>query len=162
MPKALTFCLAAGALLVAPAAHPLLMPFVGVPSHLLWWVHVLPVALVTYRWGRRGAAIALPVSAVLVIVGELAFGAGYGVSADWATVWALTTALGFTNLLVVSFALYARRTARRYQVLFDAALSGVIRTDGATRVEAANPTRPTRCQPERAWSRSHSGAMATI
>lgn len=32
----------------------MLGPLVGVPSHLLWWVHVLPVALITYRPGAEG------------------------------------------------------------------------------------------------------------
>lgn len=127
------------ALLAVPAAHPLLIPWVGVPSHLLWWVHVLPVALVTFRTGRRGAGGILLVSATLVALGELAFGAGYGVPADWPTVWSLTAALTFTNALVAGFALYARGRAGLYRVLFDAAVSGVIRTDRDLRVEAANP-----------------------
>ena len=35
-------------ILLAPALHPLLRPVVGVPSHLLWFAHILPVALMAY------------------------------------------------------------------------------------------------------------------
>ena len=40
--------IAASAVLLIPALHPLLRPTVGVPSHLLWFAHILPVALVAY------------------------------------------------------------------------------------------------------------------
>lgn len=139
MRREATFWLAVGALFLVPAAHPMLRPLIGVPSHLLWWVHVLPVAIVSYRLGRRGAVAALVISALLVGIGERTFGAGYGAAADWDTAWALASALTFTNILLSGFALYARQAAKRYQVLFDLAISGVIRTDGAMRVEAANP-----------------------
>jgi signal transduction histidine kinase len=131
--------LVVAALLAIPAAHPILIPVIGVPSHLLWWAHVLPVALLSFRYGRRGAALVFTVSLVLVLVGERMFGAGYGRPASWETAWALTVALLGTHLLVVGFALYARATARRYQLLFDHAESAILRTDERGRVIAANP-----------------------
>lgn len=130
---------AAVALLFAPALHPLLIPVVGVPSHLMWWVHVLPVALIAYVFGRRGAALVMLASLGLVVVGERLFGAGYGRPADGHTVAALAVALGFTNLLVVGFALYARGMTRRYRLLFDRSSIGILRVDGAGRIQAANP-----------------------
>lgn len=96
------------ATLLLPAAHPLFIPFVGAPSHLLWWVHVLPVAMVTYRFGLRGAFTVVAASAALVLAGERAFGNGYGQPADWETALSLFVALSATNLLVAGFALYAR------------------------------------------------------
>ncbi len=126
-------------LLALPALHPLLIPLVGVPSHLLWWTHVLPVALITYRHGRRAAAAIVATSALLVVAGERAFGAGYGTPADWFTVGSLAVALTFTNLLVAGFALYARALARRYRLLFEGASIGILRTDDRDRVIAANP-----------------------
>lgn len=127
-------------LLALPAAHPLLIPAIGVPSHLLWWIHVLPVALISFRHGRLPAAIAVATSGGLVAAGERLFGAGYGTPASWETVWSLTAALLATHVLVAGFALYARRTARRYQVLFDNAASAIIRTDDRGRITAANPS----------------------
>lgn len=130
---------AVGALLALPALHPLLIPFIGVPSHLLWWVHVLPVALVTFRRGQRRGLAMLVVSALLVLWGERVFGAGYGRPASWGTAWALTIALAATNVLVAGFAVYARRVARRYDLLFDNAASAILWTDAEDRIVAANP-----------------------
>jgi len=126
-------------LMALPALHPLLMPAIGATSHLLWWVHVLPVALVSYRRGRRGAAVAVPLSIGLLLLGERTFGAGYGESASWETAWALAAALLGTHLLVAGFALYARANALRYQLLFDSAASAILRTDDHGRLIAANP-----------------------
>jgi diguanylate cyclase (GGDEF)-like protein len=114
------------ALYLAPALHPLLRPMVGPPSHLLWWIHVLPVGQHGHRHGRWGMAGAVAASVVLAGVGERAFGAGYAVAADWETVWSITLALGFTNVLVGAFALYAR-SAREWLVhnAFHDALTGL-------------------------------------
>lgn len=112
---------------------------VGVPSHLLWWIHVLPVAVVTYRFGVRGGMAVVAFSALLVGAGERLFGAGYWTPADWATVFSLTVAVTFTNLLVAGFALYARALARRYQLLFERAQIGILRTAADGRILAANP-----------------------
>jgi len=103
-----TLLVSAVALLVVPAAHPLLIPLVGTPSHLLWWAHVLPVALTTYRHGRPGGVASIMGSLVLVLGGERLFGAGYGTAADWQTTLSLATALTLTNVLVAGFALFAR------------------------------------------------------
>ena len=126
-------------LLVAPALHPLLIPVLGVPSHLLWWLHVLPVALTAFWHGRRRAVGVVLASLFLLVAGERAFGAGYGVAASWNTVWSLAMALFGTHLLVAGFALYARRTAHRYQLLFDNAAAAVLRTDEEGRITAGNP-----------------------
>lgn len=125
-------------LFLVPVVHPLLIPIVGVPSHLLWWVHVLPVALISYHGGRSRAALALAVSALFTLGGERLFGAGYGKPADWSTSLALTIALTLTNLLVAGFALRTRGLARRYQLLFDRAETGILRTGPDGRVLAAN------------------------
>ncbi|MBA1148196.1 EAL domain-containing protein [Ectothiorhodospiraceae bacterium WFHF3C12] len=100
-------------LFFVPVLHPLLIPLVGVPSHLLWWVHVFPVAVSAYRYGRAGAVLAVLLSAMAVMVGERLFGAGYGIPANWETAIALTTALTATNLLVAGFALSTGWAARR-------------------------------------------------
>jgi signal transduction histidine kinase len=97
-----------------PALHPLLLPTVGVASHLLWFAHVLPVAWTTYHYGRRGGILSLAFGQLLVVGGERAFGAGYFKAADWQTVISLAVALGFTNALVAGFAAYAR-SARSLQ-----------------------------------------------
>ena len=96
-----------------PFAHPTLLPFVGAPSHLLWWLHVLPVAFITYRKGEMGAWIVVPASAAMLVAGERLFGLGYGQPAGWQTVIALAVALTFTNLLVAGFGLFARRGESR-------------------------------------------------
>ncbi len=132
-------------LLVIPALHPLLRPAVGVPSHLLWFAHILPVAVVAYEFGLRGAGAAVLVSILWVSGGEHLFGAGYGIAADEATVLALSTAVGLTNALVAGFALWVRaEQARRRDLaqLVAAALSAspeaVIVLDGTQRIQYAN------------------------
>jgi two-component system, NtrC family, sensor histidine kinase AtoS len=130
---------ASGAVLLVPALHPLLIPLIGLPAHLLWWVHVLPVAMVAFRHGRRGALALVLLSTVLVLAGERVFGYGYGNPASWQTTVSLAVALAATNILVAGFALDAHNAAPRYQLLFDHAASAILRTDAAGRVTAANP-----------------------
>jgi len=109
-----------------PACHPLLIPFVGVPSHLLWWSHVLSAAVVAYRYGGYGSIVIVSLSAVAVVLGERLFGHGYGSPASWETVAALATALTFTNMLVVGFAIYARRSvARLHEYAYQDRLTGL-------------------------------------
>ena len=122
-----------------PLAHPLLLPYVGVASHLLWWIHVLPVAFITYHLGTRGAAASVGFSTIWILVGERTFGAGYWIPADWETTLSLTAALLFTHALVVAFALYARRITLRHRLLLEEISLGVLRTDGRGRVVDANP-----------------------
>jgi len=100
-------------LMIVPLGHPLLIPLIGVPSHLLWWVHVLPVAIYTRVFGLRGAALSISTCAFMVFAGERTFGAGYFVPADWATSFTLAIALGLTNLLVASFAMFVRQEQER-------------------------------------------------
>ncbi len=99
------------ALYIAPALHPLLMPVTGVTSHLLWWTHVAPVALLSYFYGSRGSAAAITISIVWLVAGERFFGAGYGEPASWETAWSLAVALALTNLLVALLAVSAGRAA---------------------------------------------------
>lgn len=95
--------------LVIPALHPLLRDSLGVGSHLLWILHVFPAAVFAYRYGRAGAAVLLPLSPALLLVGERLFGAGYGSAAPWETALSLALSVGFANLLVAGFALSARQ-----------------------------------------------------
>lgn len=104
-------------LFALPGAHPLLHPFVGVPSHLLWFVHVLPVGLISHAFGVRGAAAALALSAASVALGEQLFGQGYGQPADAATIVALTAAVTATGALVAGFALLVRSVERQRVLL---------------------------------------------
>ncbi len=108
------FVLGSAALIAAlPALHPLLRPVVGVPSHLLWFAHILPVAMLAYTFGLRGAVLATLASVICVAGGERLFGAGYGIGADEATVLALSTAVGLTDSLVGGFALAVRQEQAR-------------------------------------------------
>lgn len=104
--------LTALALTAAPALHPLLMPWTGVTSHLLWWTHVAPVALLAYYFGISGSAVAIAASTVILVIGERLFGAGYGQPANWETAGSLASALALTNLLVAMLAISAGRAAR--------------------------------------------------
>jgi signal transduction histidine kinase len=137
--NSLTWNVLVAALFLVPLGHPLLIPFVGVPSHLLWFVHVLPVALFTFRYGRSAAVASVLVSVLMVNLGEGLMGRGYWLPADAETEAALTIALLATNLLIVSFSLYAREVGRRYRVLFERVNMGVIRVDGDDRVARINP-----------------------
>lgn len=98
-----------------PIAHPFLLPVVGAPSHLLWWLHVLPVAFLTYRKGAYGAWLVIPISTGMLIAGERLFGLGYFEPAPWETVLSLAVALTFTSLLVAGFGLYTHRVEGRLQ-----------------------------------------------
>jgi len=113
---------------LAPLLHPLFIPLLGPPSHLLWWSHVLPVARMGFDDGRRGTAVGLGLSLVLVVGGERLFGYGYGSPASWETTLSLALALLFTNLLVSSFALHARRITLQYRVLLAGLPVGAVRT----------------------------------
>lgn len=108
------------ALLLAPMLHPILRPFVGVPSHLLWFVHVLPVAWWTYHRGPRIGGLAIAASIGAIMAGERAFGAGYFVSADWPTALSLAVSVGLTSGLVAGFASYARRASALERQLWHA------------------------------------------
>ncbi len=127
------------ALTLAPALHPLLIPWAGVASHLLWWVHVLPVAMLVYRYGSVALVSSIVGSVGLLVLGERLFGFGYGVPADRATIVSLSIALAFTEALVAGFALYTRRVTRGYRILFEGTENGVIRTDAEGRILEVNP-----------------------
>ncbi len=126
-------------LLVLPVLHPIFIPWLGPPSHLAWFLHVVGTALVTYRWGRYGAAWYIPSSVILVFVGERLFGAGYGIPADLPTALSLSVSVGLMDVLMYVFASAARRLTLRYQILFEALEVGVILTDARHRIVAANP-----------------------
>lgn len=121
-----------------PILHPLLIPLLGAPSHLLWWAHVLPVARMGFDRGRKGAGLALAASAMLVLLGERLFGYGYGSPASWETTLSLTTALFLTNLLVSWFALHARRITLQYRVLLAGLPVGAVLLDDQARVVRMN------------------------
>ncbi len=125
--------------LFLPFLHPLLIPLVGVPSHLLWFTHVATTAAVTYRYGHKGALLIVPLSLSIVVACERLFGAGYWIPADWFTVLALGISSLFVNLLMVGFGLYARRITQRYQILFQELTIGVLRLDRRFIILAANP-----------------------
>ena len=127
------------ALFVAPALHPLLLPLVGVASHLLWFLHVLPVALLIWIHGRRWTAPVLVGSAAVVLGGERLLGAGYWVPAPWQTAISLAVAVTFANGLVAGFAVYARAARDRYRLLFHRVTMGVLRVDPDGRVLEVNP-----------------------
>lgn len=95
--------------LLVPALHPLMRGTLGAGSNLLWILHVFPAAVLAYRYGRRGAAVLLPLSPALLLAGERLFGAGYGAPAPWETAISLAVSVGFANLLVTGFALSARQ-----------------------------------------------------
>lgn len=109
----LRFWVVVATALLAPMLHPVLRSVVGVPSHLLWFAHVLPVSMVTYRYGgRQGIGLAFG-SLALVGAGERLFGGGYGTAADPATILSLIVAVGFTQLLVGRFAIRVRDEQQR-------------------------------------------------
>jgi len=138
--------LAATAMLfLVPALHPLLRPVVGVPSHLLWFTHVLPIALVSYAFGLRGAAAAVMLSVLIVVTGERLFGAGYGHGADEATVLALSVAVSMSGALIAWFALAVRTEQgqrrdlrRRFGAALDASPEAVLLLDADRRIQYAN------------------------
>jgi signal transduction histidine kinase len=125
-------------LLLLPGLHPLLIPTLGAPSHLLWFAHVAAVGLLTFQSGRPGAVAGVAVSAVWVAVGELLFGAGYGTPADGTTVVALTFSVALMDALVAAFALDARSLARRYHHLFDESRVPMLKLDPDGRVRGVN------------------------
>lgn len=99
-----------------PALHPLLIPFIGPPSHLMWWIYVVPVALVSYTFGVRWAAVATLASVLLLIAGERRFGYGYDTPASWETTVSLAVALGITLLLIAALSAYAGHAARKLRL----------------------------------------------
>ncbi len=109
---------AAVVLFFVPLLHPAIRPAVGVTSHLLWFVHAVPVVVAGYYGGfRRGLLVVLG-SGLMVWLFEGWFGEGYGHGADMATRTAMGVAVGIIGLLGVWLGWYlrtaerARRTAR--------------------------------------------------
>ncbi len=101
------------ALYLLPVAHPALTSLVGVDTSWLWGVHLVPVAILAYRYGFWGALPAVLISVMLVILGEyvLASTVLSGVGPGTADTLALATS--FSDVLVAALTLYARRTAHR-------------------------------------------------
>lgn len=96
-----------------PALHPLMIGLLGPPSHLLWWVYVAPVALLSYTFGARGAALSIVVGISLLVAGERLFGSGYGEAASWETTFSLAVALAITLVLIASLSVYAGHAASK-------------------------------------------------
>ena len=101
-------------LVMLPAIHPLIRPLVGAPSHLLWFVLLVPVGFVAYSRGRLIGAVSAGGAALWTGVGEALFGAGYGVPADGPTILAMTSTIGFVGMLsAIMSGLLAEQEFRR-------------------------------------------------
>lgn len=122
----------AGVLLL-PLLHPFLIPIVGVPSHLLWFAHVLPVSMVAHRDGLRPGILTAALSLLMIGAGEALLGAGYWESADPATTGALVVAVGLVHVLVGGFALRVRHEHGRRAVA-EAALAEARRLEAVGRM----------------------------
>jgi len=131
-------------LFVVPALHPLLLPYTGVTSHLLWWIHVAPVAVLAYFYSIKGGVYAIVTSTVLLLAGERLFGAGYGEPADWETAWSLAVALALTNLLVAVLAFSAGRAAQKLRrAAYTHSLTGLPNRQYLELIIAEQPGSPT-------------------
>lgn len=113
-------------LTLIPALHPLLRPFVGPPSHLLWFVLLVPVSSITYAKGTGWGALAAAIAALWTVAGELLFGSGYGVGSDAATTSAMATTVAVIGLLSVLMAgrLAEQERQRRVEAGFAGASIG--------------------------------------
>jgi len=100
------------AVYLLPAAHPALSALLGVDTGWLWSVHLVPVAILSYRNGTWGAVPAVLTSVVLVLIGEFVLGGGTVVGLDPSSADLLALATSFSDVLVAALALYARRNAR--------------------------------------------------
>jgi len=99
-------------LFLVPLLHPAIRPAVGVTSHLLWFVHAVPVVIAGYMGGfRRGLVVALG-SGVMAWLFEGWLGEGYGHGADMATRAAMGIAVGVIGVLGVWLGWYLRRAER--------------------------------------------------
>lgn len=106
-------------LFFVPLLHPAIRPAVGVTSHLLWFVHAVPVVIAGYVGGfRRGLLVALG-SGVMVWLFEGWFGEGYGHGADMATRTAMGIAVGVIGILGVWLGWYLRTAERARQTARD-------------------------------------------
>lgn len=100
-------------LLAAPAVHPLVPPHLEVvPPESLWWLHVVPVAVLAYRHGIVGSAVGIGWSALISLAVEQSLGAGLSSAVDPVVLREVTGPLLFTEALVLGLALYGRRAAR--------------------------------------------------
>ncbi len=100
-------------LLAAPAAHPLVpAAFEIVPSESLWWLHVVPVAVLAYEYGVLGSVVGVLWSGLTSLVVEQAVGPGLAADLDPVVLRQVTGPLLFTNALVLGLALYGRHAAR--------------------------------------------------
>ena len=99
-------------LLVAPAAHPLVPMHAEVfPSEVLWWVHVVPVAVLAYEHGILGSVVGVLWSSLASLLVEQFLGPGLAATVDLTIVREVTGPLVFTNTLVLGLALYGRHAA---------------------------------------------------
>jgi signal transduction histidine kinase/ActR/RegA family two-component response regulator len=137
---------AALAVTLLPLVHPALRPLLGTPSHLIWFAHVFPVALVGYTFGWWPMIGGVLLSSALVAVGESFFGAGYGIPADQTTIVALAVAVGCVNLLVGILAAWVRRIDKLRETLdrsvataMNAAPDAMLLLDSHRRIRLANP-----------------------
>jgi diguanylate cyclase (GGDEF)-like protein len=99
-------------LLILPAAHPL-VPLEVVPTRTLWWIHVVPVAVLAYEHGVTGTVVGIVWSGFLCFTTEQLLGPGLVGSIDVSVLRDVVTPLLFTELLVAGLGLYGRRAAEQ-------------------------------------------------
>ncbi len=105
--------LALTAVYLLPVAHPALSSLVGVDTSWLWGVHLVPVAILAYRYGFWGALPAVLISVMLVILGEYVLASTVLAGIGPGTADTLALATSFSDVLVAALTLYARRKAHR-------------------------------------------------
>jgi len=100
------------ALMVVPVAHPF-VPIEFFPSEALWWIHVVPVAVLAYEHGPVGAVVGLIWSGFLSFGAEQVHGPGVGGPVHLDALRKVTGPLIFTDLLVIGLGLYGRHAAEQ-------------------------------------------------
>lgn len=97
-----------GALLVLPVAHPFLEPILGPGLDLFWLLHVIPVAILSYRFGWRGAGAAVLVGLGLLVVAEVEASRFWSYAVDAGGLFSLGGQVGITTALVAGLSLLAK------------------------------------------------------
>lgn len=101
-------------LFLLPVVHPVLRT-AGLErvSHLIWLAHLLPVALIAHRFGRRAGGAAVAVSVAAILFGERMFGGGFGDPASWETATVLGVSVGLAELLTAGYVHRGRQARAR-------------------------------------------------
>lgn len=118
----------------------------GPPSHLLWFVLLVPVSSVTYSKGTGWGLLTTLAATLWTALGESLFGSGYGVAADATTTIAVATTIAVIGLLSVLMAgrLAEQERQQRVEASFAGASIGessqpTLLLDPAGRLRHANP-----------------------